>query len=76
MAIGSTLFQKHGIIGFFSRKLSPAQVNYTNTERKLLAITESLKYLGLIVYRANIIVRTDHANLIHSPDLQSSRAQR
>jgi ribonuclease HI len=75
-AIGGVLYQQNKVIGIYSKKLSPAQQNYTNTERELLAIIEALKYFRNIIYCADITVKTDHANLLYSTELQSSRAQR
>ena len=40
---GSVISQKGKCIVFYSRKLNPAQINYTTTERKLLSIVETLK---------------------------------
>lgn len=75
-AIGATLYQEHGVLGFFSKKLSTPQRNYTNTERELLAIIEGLSHFRTCIYGVDLIIKTDHANLLHSPDLQKSRAQR
>ena len=75
-AIGAVLYQGDKVIGFFSRKLSDSQRNYSNTERELLAIIEGLEYFRSIIYGATIEARTDHANLLYGPELSSSRAQR
>ena len=40
---GSVISQKGKPITFYSRKLNPAQVNYTRTECELLSIVETLK---------------------------------
>lgn len=74
--IGATLFQDHGILGIYSKKLNKFQINHTNTERELLAIIEALRHFRSPIYRAKIIIRTDYINLLHSPELQTSRAQR
>ena len=37
---GSVISQKGKPIAFYSRKLNPAQVNYTTTEHELLSIVE------------------------------------
>ncbi|KAI5152754.1 hypothetical protein ENBRE01_2980 [Enteropsectra breve] len=76
LAIGATLFQKQGVIGIYSKKLTASQQNYSNTERELLAIVEALKYFRTLIYGTKIIVRTDHSNLLYSPELHTSRAQR
>ena len=41
--LGAVISQKGRPIAFYSRKLSPAQQNYTTTEQELLAIIEILK---------------------------------
>ena len=47
---GSVISQKGKPIAFYCRKLSPAQVNYTTTERESLSIVETLKEFGNIHY--------------------------
>ena len=41
--LGAVISQNGKPIAFYSRKLNPAQTNYTTTERELLAIVETLK---------------------------------
>ena len=41
--LGAVISQHNTPIAFYSRKLNPAQVNYTTTERELLYIVETLK---------------------------------
>jgi RNase H-like domain found in reverse transcriptase/Reverse transcriptase (RNA-dependent DNA polymerase) len=41
--LGAVILQDSKPIAFYSRKLSKAQLNYTTTERKLLAIVKTLK---------------------------------
>ena len=52
-------------ISIYSRKLNPAQVNYTTTERELLSIEETLKELRNILLGWQIKVYTDHKNLTY-----------
>ena len=41
--LGAVISQNKIPIAYYSRKLNPAQVNYTTTERELLSIVETLK---------------------------------
>jgi hypothetical protein len=41
--LGAVISQDNCPIAFYSRKLQPAQVRYTTTERELLPIIETLK---------------------------------
>jgi hypothetical protein len=41
--LGAVISQDNRQIAFYSRKLQPAQVRYTTTERELLSIIETLK---------------------------------
>ena len=47
--LGAVISQDNKPIAFYSRKLNPAQVNYTTTERELLSIVETLKVLRNIL---------------------------
>jgi hypothetical protein len=52
-------------VGFFSRKLKDAEINYTVHDKELLAIVESFKHWkpNLVGNRHRIEVITDHRNL-------------
>ena len=63
--LGVVVTQDGEPIVFYSRKLNPAQLNYTTTERELLAIVETLKEVFNILLRQGIIVYTDHENLTY-----------
>lgn len=76
-AIGAVLIQPQGIIGIFSKKLLPAEQNYTTEEKELLAIIKALEHFHLYISGVPVIVKTDHRNLlIDRPQLTKSRAER
>lgn len=66
-AVGSVLQQYHkGIwqpLGFFSKKLTPAEVKYSTLDRELLSIYLSIKHFRYFVEGRNFIVYTDHKPL-------------
>jgi hypothetical protein len=63
--LGAVISQDNRPIAFYSRKLQPAQVRYTTTERELLSIIETLKEFRNILLGQRIVVHTDHQNLTH-----------
>ena len=54
-------------IGFYSRKLSPAEINYDVHDKELLAIVDCLAHWRPFLLGANhpITIFTDHKNLVH-----------
>jgi len=50
--LGVVISQNKQPIAFYSRKLIPAQVNYTTTERELLSIVETLKEFRKYIIRS------------------------
>lgn len=65
-ALGSCIVQKGRPLGYYSRKLTPAEVNYTTTDKEMLAIVASLVYWKIYTSGTakRVIVYTDHKNLL------------
>jgi hypothetical protein len=62
--LGAVISQDNRPIAFYSHKLQPAQVRYTTKERKHLLIVETLKECQNILLDQQIVVHTDHQNLL------------
>ena len=82
ISVGATLFQvrKDGVkepLGFFPRKLTPAQKNYSTYDRELLAIYSAIKFFRHLVEGRKFAIYTDHKPLIfafqQNPDKASPR---
>jgi hypothetical protein len=71
--LGAVISQNDKPIAFFSRKLNSAQRNYTTTEKELLSIVECLKQFRNIVFGYEIIVYSDHKNLVHAATVSESQ---
>ena len=52
-------------LAFYSRKLNSAQRRYTTGEQELLLIVETLKEFRNIFLGQQIIIHTDHKNLLY-----------
>jgi len=63
--LGGVISQDGKPFAFYSRKLNDAQTRYTTTERELLSIVETLKAYRNILLGHEIIVHTDHKNLVY-----------
>ena len=61
--LGGLMIQNGKPTAFYSSKLTPAQINYTNTERELLSIVKILKEFRKIMLGHRLIVYTNHKNL-------------
>ena len=69
--LGAVISQNNKPIAFYSRKLQPAQRQYTATECKLLSIIETLKEFKNILLGQQIVVYTDHKNLTYNTILHT-----
>ena len=53
-------------LGFYTRKLNAAQLNYTVGEKELLGIVEGLKAFEGMVKGFDLTIHTDHLNLLYN----------
>jgi hypothetical protein len=63
--LGGVIMQEGKPLAFYSRKLNNAQKNYTTGEQELLSIVETLKEFRNILFGQDLVVHTDHLNIVH-----------
>ena len=63
--LGATLVQEGRPLGFYTRKMNAAQLNYTVGEKELLGIVEGMKAFEGMIRGYDITIHTDHLNLLY-----------
>ena len=78
--IGAYLFQiKDGVeqpIGFLSKSLSGAELNWSTFEKEGFAIYKALEHFEYILRDIKFTLRTDHRNLLYLNEKASQKVQR
>ena len=52
------------VIGFFSKKLRPAEIRYSTTDREALAVVLACRNFHHYLWGVRVLIRTDHQPLI------------
>lgn len=80
--IGGVLAQisggKEKVVAYFSRKLTPAQQNYSTTKREFLALIECVKYFKHHLLGREFLARSDHqalTSIFKAPELYGQYAR-
>ena len=63
--LGGVIMQEGKPLAFYTRKLNDAQTRYSTGEQELLGIVETLKEFRHILLGHDIVVHTDHKNIIY-----------
>lgn len=74
--IGAVLFQDHGVIGYYSKKFSNAEKNYTIVEKEMFGIIKTLDFFRTLIQGYSILIETDSRNCTFVNKQISKRTER
>ena len=74
--IAGAVFQSHGVIGFYSKKLSESESLYPIQEKETLAVVRTASHFRHILLGSPIILRTDNRNLLSKKTTANKRTSR
>ena len=74
--IGAVLLQNNRPLAYESRRLIPAEVNYTTGEQELLAVVHACKTWRCYLEGSHFTVVTDHNPLVHLPTQPTNLSRR
>ncbi|WVZ84678.1 hypothetical protein U9M48_031682 [Paspalum notatum var. saurae] len=71
--LGQTNDKKHHAISYASKTLTGPQLNYSTTEKELLAVVFAIDKFRSYLVGANVIIYTDHAALKYLPTKKDAK---
>lgn len=76
IGIGCILLQEDGVIGYYSKKLSGPELNYSIVEKELYSIIKGLDFFRNLIQGFHIEINTDSLNCTYMNKQISSRFER
>ncbi|KAF9761714.1 Transposon Tf2-9 polyprotein [Nosema granulosis] len=74
--MGAVLFQEHGVIGYYSKKINSTKRNYNIVEKEMFAIVKSLEFYRTLIQGFAIQIETDSRNCVFENKNVSKRTER
>ncbi|KAG0434987.1 Retrovirus-related Pol polyprotein from transposon 17.6 [Dictyocoela muelleri] len=61
---GGVIYQKHGVLEYYSHKFNDTEINYSIVEKEVFAIVKTIKRFRTILLNCTIKLRTDNRNAL------------